>query len=315
MGSLYTDSTHQTSPAVVNIEILGRHPFTGREAVLSSGSGFLVSSDGLIVTNAHVVANKRSVRVKLHNGEVYEAIVRGIDPVQDIATIKITPKAPLPTVPLGRSSDVRQGEFVVAMGAPHLLRNTITSGIVSTVQRGSRELGLSNKDMDYIQTDAIIDVGNSGGPLVNLDGEVIGINTLKVTAGISFAIPSDRVRDFLQQEEKKNQSSWFKKSEVQQRYIGITMLTLTPRILADMKFRDPTFPDVSHGVLIHRVIIGSPAHQAGLKPGDIILEINAHKAVTAEDVFDAVNSQPKLAMIVRRGYETLMVNVIPELVE
>ncbi|XP_073473859.1 serine protease HTRA2, mitochondrial [Aquarana catesbeiana] len=309
------DVADKTSPAVVNIEILGRHPFTGREAVLSSGSGFLVSSDGLIVTNAHVVANKRSVRVKLHNGEVYEAIVRGIDPVQDIATIKITPKAPLPTVPLGRSSDVRQGEFVVAMGAPHLLRNTITSGIVSTVQRGSRELGLSNKDMDYIQTDAIIDVGNSGGPLVNLDGEVIGINTLKVTAGISFAIPSDRVRDFLQQEEKKNQSSWFKKSEVQQRYIGITMLTLTPRILADMKFRDPTFPDVSHGVLIHRVIIGSPAHQAGLKPGDIILDINAHKAVTAEDVFDAVNSQPKLAMIVRRGYETLMVNVIPELVE
>ncbi|PIO22544.1 hypothetical protein AB205_0027440, partial [Aquarana catesbeiana] len=244
------------------------HPFTGREAVLSSGSGFLVSSDGLIVTNAHVVANKRSVRVKLHNGEVYEAIVRGIDPVQDIATIKITPKAPLPTVPLGRSSDVRQGEFVVAMGAPHLLRNTITSGIVSTVQRGSRELGLSNKDMDYIQTDAIIDVGNSGGPLVNLDGEVIGINTLKVTAGISFAIPSDRVRDFLQQEEKKNQSKE-----------------------------------------------GEGHHQAGLKPGDIILDINAHKAVTAEDVFDAVNSQPKLAMIVRRGYETLMVNVIPELVE
>ncbi|XP_072263107.1 serine protease HTRA2, mitochondrial [Pyxicephalus adspersus] len=224
-------------------------------------------------------------------------------------------QTPLPTLPLGRSTEVRQGEFVVAMGTPYLLRNTITSGIVSSVQRGSRELGLSNKDMEYIQTDAIIDVGNSGGPLVNLDGEVIGINTLKVTAGISFAIPSDRVREFLQQQEKKSQGSWFRKSEAQQRYIGITMLTLTPRILADMKFRDPSFPDVSHGILIHKVIIGSPAHQAGLKPGDIILEINAHKAVTAEDVFDAVNNQPKLCMIVRRGYESLMVNVIPELVE
>ncbi|XP_073506113.1 serine protease HTRA2, mitochondrial-like [Phyllobates terribilis] len=201
------------------------------------------------------------------------------------------------------------------MGTPYLLRNTITSGIVSSVQRGGRELGLSNKDMDFIQTDAIIDVGNSGGPLVNLDGEVIGINTLKVTAGISFAIPSDRVRSFLQQEERRSQGSWFRRSEVKQRYIGIMMLTLTPRILADMKFRDPGFPDVLHGILIHKVIIGSPAHQAGLKAGDIILEINSRKAATAEDVFDAVNSQEKLTMMIRRGYETLMVTVIPEVVE
>ncbi|KAM9330216.1 serine protease HTRA2, mitochondrial [Gastrophryne carolinensis] len=313
------DVAEKTAPAVVNIEIVGRHPFSGREAVLSSGSGFLVSGDGLIVTNAHVVANKRRVRVKLHNGDAYEASVQAMDPVLDIATVKIAPKAPLPTLPLGRSSEVRQGEFVVAMGTPYLLRNTITSGIVSSAQRGSRELGLSNKDIDYIQTDAIIDVGNSGGPLVNLDGEVIGINTLKVTAGISFAIPSDRVRDFLQQEEKRSQQkgSWFGSAEkdVRQRYIGITMLTLTPSILTDMKFRDPSFPDVSHGILIHRVIIGSPAHQAGLKPGDVILEINARKATSAEDVFDAVNSQSKLSLVVRRGYETLMVNVIPELVE
>ncbi|KAM5125422.1 serine protease HTRA2, mitochondrial-like, partial [Mantella aurantiaca] len=145
------------------------------------------------------------------------------------------------------------------------------------------------------------------------DGEVIGINTLKVTAGISFAIPSDRVRDFL--EERRSQSSWFRKSDVQRRYIGVTMLTLSPRILADMKFRDSGFPDVSHGILIHRVIIGSPAHQGGLKAGDIILEINACKALTAEDVFNAVNSQSKLSMIVRRGYETLMVTVIPEPIE
>uniref|UniRef100_A0A8C5PTJ0 Serine protease HTRA2, mitochondrial n=1 Tax=Leptobrachium leishanense TaxID=445787 RepID=A0A8C5PTJ0_9ANUR len=305
------DVAEKTAPAVVNIEILGRHPFSRKEMPVSSGSGFLVSSDGLIVTNAHVVANRSRVRVKLFNGESYEATVQDVDPVSDIATIKISSKAPLPTLKLGRSSDVRQGEFVVAMGSPFSLQNTITSGIVSSVHRGSKELGLSNRDMDYIQTDATIDFGNSGGPLVNLDGEVIGINTMKVTPGISFAIPSDRLREFLQKD-SKSQSSWFGSSRVKRQYIGVMMLTLSPSILADLKFRDPGFPDVSHGVLILKVIIGSPAHQAGLKPGDVILEINAQTVVSSEVIYDAVNSNSKLSMIVRRRTETIMVNIIPE---
>lgn len=148
---------------------------------ISNGSGFLVSPDGLIVTNAHVVANRRRVRVKLASGEQYDAVVQDVDQVADIATIKIKPKVrilllemlplslppahrppllqhPLPTLPLGRSSEVRQGEFVVAMGSPFALQNTITSGIVSSAQRGSRELGLAASDMEYIQTDAAIDV-------------------------------------------------------------------------------------------------------------------------------------------------------------
>ncbi|NXO40099.1 HTRA2 protease, partial [Locustella ochotensis] len=214
-----------------------RHPFLGREVPISNGSGFLVSPDGLIVTNAHVVANRRRVRVRLASGEMYDAVVQDVDQVADIATIKIKPKVrarasqpwgrrgagtflsvpfcpadrlappapqhPLPTLPLGRSAEVRQGEFVVAMGSPFALQNTITSGIVSSAQRGSRELGLAATDMEYIQTDAAIDFGNSGGPLVNLDGEVIGVNTMKVTSGISFAIPSDRLRKFLQKEEQR----------------------------------------------------------------------------------------------------------------
>ncbi|NXA83701.1 HTRA2 protease, partial [Thryothorus ludovicianus] len=213
-----------------------RHPFLGRDVPISNGSGFLVSPDGLIVTNAHVVANRRRVRVKLASGEMYDAVVQDVDQVADIATIKIKPKSsfilachspgdagswghslcpalslypvslpqhPLPTLPLGRSAEVRQGEFVVAMGSPFALQNTITSGIVSSVQRGSRELGLAATDMEYIQTDAAIDFGNSGGPLVNLDGEVIGVNTMKVTSGISFAIPSDRLRKFLQKDEQR----------------------------------------------------------------------------------------------------------------
>nr|AAI34178.1 LOC100000024 protein [Danio rerio] len=137
------------------------------------------------------------------------------------------------------------------MGSPFSLKNTITSGIISSAQRGSKELGLSNSNMDYIQTDATIDFGNSEGPLINLDGEVIGINTMKVTAGISFAI-----RLFLDRSADK-QKSWFGESGLKRRYIGVMMLTLTPSIIEELRMRDPSFPDVSHGVLIHRVIVGS----------------------------------------------------------
>ncbi|XP_029349502.1 serine protease HTRA2, mitochondrial isoform X1 [Echeneis naucrates] len=331
------DVVEKSNPAVVYIEIMGRHPFSGREVPVSNGSGFIISSDGLIVTNAHVVANKRGVRVKLNNGDMYQATVQDVDQVADIATIKImatvraagisgnSPKSnkagtipvfkkPLPTLPLGQSSDVRQGEFVVAMGSPFALRNTITSGIVSSVQRGSKELGLSNSNMDYIQTDATIDFGNSGGPLINLDGEVIGINTMKVTAGISFAIPSDRLRTFLDQSAKRK-SSWFRESETKRRYIGVMMLTLTPSIIAELKMRDPSFPDVTHGILIHRVIMGSPANRAGMLPGDIVVQINGVKVNSSEEIYQAVRSSDKITMVVQRRDELIKLQMTPEYTE
>ncbi|XP_022605872.1 serine protease HTRA2, mitochondrial-like [Seriola dumerili] len=308
------DVVEKSTPAVVYIEIVGRHPFSGREVPVSNGSGFIISSDGLIVTNAHVVANKRGVRVKLTNGDMYHATVQDVDQVADIATIKITANNPLPTLTLGRSSDVRQGEFVVAMGSPFALRNTITSGIVSSVQRGSKELGLSNSNMEYIQTDATIDFGNSGGPLINLDGEVIGINTMKVTAGISFAIPSDHLRAFLDRSAKKK-SSWFRESETKRRYIGVMMLTLTPSIIAELKLRDPSFPDVTHGILIHRVIMGSPANRAGMLQGDVVVEINGVKVNTSEEIYQAVRSSDKITMVVQRGNELLQLQMTPEYTE
>ncbi|KAM3595046.1 uncharacterized protein V6R79_017590 [Siganus canaliculatus] len=308
------DVVEKSTPAVVYIEIVGRHPFSGREVPVSNGSGFIISSDGLIVTNAHVVANKRGVRVKLTNGEMYNATVQDVDPAADIATIKITARNPLPTLSLGKSSDVRQGEFVVAMGSPFALRNTITSGIVSSVQRGSKELGLSKSNMDYIQTDAAIDFGNSGGPLINLDGEVIGINTMKVTPGISFAIPSDRLQLFLDQAAKKT-SSWFGESETKRRYIGVMMLTLTQSIIAELKLRDPSFPDVTHGILIHRVIMGSPAHRAGMQPGDIVLEINGVKVNTSEEIYQAVHSSNVISMVVQRENKLLRLQMTPEFTE
>ncbi|KAF4105605.1 serine protease HTRA2, mitochondrial-like isoform X2 [Onychostoma macrolepis] len=305
------DVVEKSAPAVVYIEIIGRHPFSGREVPISNGSGFIISSDGLIVTNAHVVANKRCVHVKLTNGETYNATVQDIDQVSDIATIKINAKHPLPTLCLGQSSDVRQGEFVVAMGSPFSLKNTITSGIVSSAQRGSRELGLSNSNIDYIQTDATIDFGNSGGPLINLDGEVIGINTMKVTAGISFAIPSDRVRIFLERAADK-QKSWFGDPGSKRRYIGVTMLTLSPSIIEELKMRDMSFPDVSCGVLMVRVIIGSPANRAGLKPGDVIVEINGSKVNSSEEVYNYVKTCDSLNVVVRRGANLIKLHMTPE---
>ncbi|KAM6221466.1 serine protease HTRA2, mitochondrial isoform 2-T2 [Rhynchocyon petersi] len=287
------DVVEKTAPAVVYIEILGRHPFSSREVPISNGSGFVVAPDGLIVTNAHVVADRRHVRVRLHSGDTYEAMVTAVDPVADIATLRIQTEEPLPTLPLGRSAEVRQGEFVVAMGSPFALQNTITSGIVSSAQRPARDLGLPQTNLEYIQTDAAIDFGNSGGPLVNLvsdpskdpvslqDGEVIGVNTMKVTAGISFAIPSDRLREFLLRGEKKN--SRFGVSGTQRRYIGVMMLTLTPR--------------------------------AGLRPGDVILAIGEQLVQNAEDVYEAVRTQSQLAVRIRRGPETLTLYVTPEVTE
>ncbi|XP_016368070.1 serine protease HTRA2, mitochondrial-like [Sinocyclocheilus rhinocerous] len=307
------DVVEKSTPALILFYFF-RHPFSGREVPISNGSGFIISSDGLIVTNAHVVANKRGVRVKLTNGETYNATVQDVDQAADIATIEINAKHPLPTLRLGQSSDVHQGEFVVAMGSPFSLKNTITSGILSSTQRGSRELGLSNSNIDCIQTDATIDFGNSGGPLINLDGEVIGINTMKVTAGISFAIPSDRVRLFLERAADK-QKSWFGESGSKRRYIGVMMLTLTPSIIEELKTRDMSFPDVSHGVLIHRVIIGSPASRAGMKPGDVIVEINRSKVNTSEEIYNAVRTSDSLNVVVRRGADLLMVHMTPEYTE
>ncbi|NXG43626.1 HTRA1 protease, partial [Psilopogon haemacephalus] len=148
-----------------------RLPYSKREIPVASGSGFIVSEDGLIVTNAHVVTNKNRVKVELKNGETYEAKIKDVDEKADIALIKIDAQVrgaggrlllllclALPVLLLGQSADLRPGEFVVAIGSPFSLQNTVTTGIVSTTQRGGKELGLRNSDMDYIQTDAIINV-------------------------------------------------------------------------------------------------------------------------------------------------------------
>uniref|UniRef100_A0AAZ3RVX2 PDZ domain-containing protein n=1 Tax=Oncorhynchus tshawytscha TaxID=74940 RepID=A0AAZ3RVX2_ONCTS len=243
------------------------------------------------VTNAHVVTAAATVtgrpqlRVQLHDGGAYEATVRDVDRKSDIATIKVNPQ--LPVLSLGRSSDLRPGEFVVAIGSPFALQNTVTTGIVSTAQRDGKELGIRDSDIDYIQTDAIINV--------------IGINTLKVTAGISFAIPSDRIRRFLTESQHNKHSAGL--SVCKKRLIGIKMLTVTDGLVEEMKRQNPDFPDdVTSGVLVHQVIPESPAHRGGIEAGDVILKLNGRPLRTTDELQGALLGDGPLLLEVRQPH-------------
>ncbi|XP_061101918.1 serine protease HTRA3-like isoform X2 [Conger conger] len=309
------DVVEKIAPAVVHIELSIRHPLFGRNVALSSGSGFIVSETGLIVTNAHVVTStapvsgRQQLKVQLHNGDVYEATIKDIDKKSDIATIKVNPQRRLPVLLLGHSAELRPGEFVVAIGSPFTLQNTVTTGIVSTAQRDGKELGIRDSDMDYVQTDAIINYGNSGGPLVNLDGEVIGINTLKVTAGISFAIPSDRITRFLNESLSKKEEKGIIK-----RFIGIRMLTITPALVEELKQHSPDFPDIISGIYVHEVVPNSPAQQGGIRGGDIIVKLNGRPLMSTSDLQEALLEETGLLLEVRRGNDDLLFNIEPDVI-
>uniref|UniRef100_UPI0037E71E7B serine protease HTRA1 n=1 Tax=Semicossyphus pulcher TaxID=241346 RepID=UPI0037E71E7B len=303
------DVVDKIVPAVVHLELFQRVLFSSEEVSVSSGSGFIVSEDGWIVTNAHVLNNKQRIKVELKSGLQYDAKVKDVDQKTDIALIKIEPESPLPVLRLGQSSDLRPGEFVVAVGSPFSLQNTVTTGIISTAQRNGLELGFKDSDMDYIQTDAIINYGNSGGPLVNLDGDVIGINTLKVAAGISFAIPADRIRQFLAESFNRQVSG---NTTQKKKYIGVRMLQLSSSLKRDLKARDGEFPDVSSGVYIYEVIPGTAASSAGMLDHDVIIGINGQMVHTTQEVSDAIHSGTALSVLVRRKDKDVTLTIIPQ---
>ncbi|KRX50059.1 Serine protease HTRA2, mitochondrial, partial [Trichinella murrelli] len=260
------DVVEKVAPAVVSIELQGKIPFLG-QTTLSNGSGVIVRSDGWILTNAHVVNNgRRDVYVKLYDGRVYEGFVKYIDQSSDLAAVKIN-ATNLPYLKLKEGKEVRPGEWVIALGSPYCLTNTVTVGIVSNARRLISGHG-QEKPIEYIQTDAMITTGNSGGPLVDLDGEIIGISTMQVTPGISFALPADHVSNFFQkccqaELQSKKPESYFPKSLDTKRkcFLGITMLSLDNNLLSELRQRDPNFFNVTHGVLVHSVVLGSAAHE------------------------------------------------------
>ncbi|XP_035900656.1 serine protease HTRA2, mitochondrial [Anopheles stephensi] len=315
------DAVEISAPAVVYLEIRDRQHvdfFTREPLTVSTGSGFIIESDGLILTNAHVVVSKphTMVTVKLPDGRTFPGYVEHVDPASDLATVRVHCNN-LPTMKLGQSADLRTGEWVVALGSPLALNNTVTAGVISTTQRPSQELGLRGKDINYIQTDAAITFGNSGGPLVNLDGEAIGINSMKVTPGISFAIPIDHAKEFLRKINESPAGTDRRAAgdaHTYRRYIGITMLTLTPEILSELQQRNHKFPpSVRGGVLVWKVIQGSPAYSGGLQPGDIITHINGKEIKNSSDVYELLLEQDKkLSISIYRGQQLTTVHVFPE---
>ena len=226
------------------------------------GSGFIIDAKGLILTNNHVVEDAEKITVKLSDDREFSAKVVGRDPKTDIAVIQITDgKGSFPVAPLGDSSNLKVGEWVVAMGSPFGLDNTLTAGVVSAKDR---QIGAGNYD-SFIQTDASINPGNSGGPLVNLRGEVVGINTAIFSRsggnlGIGFAIPIDLAKEILPQ--------LIKTGKVTRGWLGVSIQRVTPELAESLGL------EKSRGALVASVSDGSPAAQAGIKAGDVIVEYN-----------------------------------------
>ncbi|GJD11340.1 Putative protease Do-like 14 [Galdieria sulphuraria] len=293
LGSFEGDQASGSAEGVVNITVTSEgppSPWLGpigpREVQQSSGSGFIIDPQGFILTNAHVVSEAShytgQVTVTLQDGRAFPGKLHSHDTLSDLAIIKIDAGQPLPCAKLGKSRNLRPGEWVIALGSPLMLANSVTSGIVSAVQRESYELGFpGSSKLAFIQTDAAINVGNSGGPLVNLDGEVVGINTMKAlrSDGISFALPIDLVKEVVEQLKLHG--------FVKRPYLGIKLLTLSPRVLEELKERDPHFPNgVNYGVLVPQVLPGSPADRGGLRAGDVIVEFDGKPVKSTREFLD-----------------------------
>lgn len=248
-----------------------------------TGSGFILSQDGSLITNAHVVDGSKTVQVTLKDGRTFEGRVVGTDPLTDVAVVKIN-ASNLPTVSLGSSQNLIPGQWAIAIGNPLGLDNTVTVGIISATGRSSSQVGVPDKRVNFIQTDAAINPGNSGGPLLNAAGEIIGINTaIRADAqGLGFAIPIETAQRVANQ--------LLAKGEVQHPFLGIQMAGLTPALKEQLLQESNLTITQERGVLVMRVFDNSPADQAGLLRGDIIQKINGVPIKEASKVQELVEA-------------------------
>ena len=258
----------------------------------STGSGFVIDPTGLIVTNAHVVDGATVIQVRLADGRRYKGTVVGRDNRIDLALLKIDGATNLTVLPLGDSNRLRVGEFVLALGHPFGLDQTVSFGIVS---RKGAPLSVAVQAFDFIQTDAAINPGNSGGPLVNVAGEVIGVNSMVARNGtIGFAIPASLVRLVLPQLASKGRVDWG--------WLGVAISEVTDDDLDRLKLRD------ARGVLVRRVMPGEPADKGGVRANDVIIGIDGLRLESPRDLQRAVSSTPvgkrvRVALL-RDGQET-----------
>jgi serine protease Do len=308
---------HDVGPAVVNIQtestIRRREVdpffdpfgvFGGRDRSYTSqslGSGFVWSSEGIIVTNNHVVEGASRITVNFSDGTQVPAKLIGVDPDSDVAVLRVDAKNLL-AAPIGTSSDLLIGETVIAVGNPFGLSGTVTTGVVSALGRSVPSKEAGRTFTDFIQTDASINPGNSGGPLLNIEGRVIGINTMIYAnaQGIGFAIPVDRAKKVIQ--------DILRYGQVHSAWIGAVTATITPEEARRTGLR------ASRGALVARVIPGSPAQAAGLKAGDIITAV-AGKPVDSREAFSTftatVPSGQPLSLTVSRDGATQSISVRP----
>jgi len=240
------------------------------------GSGFIMSRDGYIVTNNHVVEDATQIKVKLANGKEYNAKVVGRDPKTDLALVKIDGASDLHALPMGNSDDLKVGSWVLAVGSPFGLEQTVTAGIVSAK---GRVIGSGPYD-NFIQTDASINPGNSGGPLINIKGEVVGINTaiLAQGKGIGFAIPINMAKDIAPQLQEKG--------HVTRGWLGVSIQEMTPELAKSFGLTD------NKGVLVAQVMPGSPAQKAGIEQGDVITQFDGKTVAESKDLPQMVASTP-----------------------
>jgi Do/DeqQ family serine protease len=274
-----------------------------------SGSGFIIRSEGLILTNAHVVDGADTVTVKLKDGREFRGRVLGADALTDVAVIKVEANN-LPTVAMGNSDQLRPGEWAIAIGNPLGLDNTVTVGIISATGRRSSEVRVPDKRVSFIQTDAAINPGNSGGPLLNQRGEVIGMNTAIIggAQGLGFAIPintAQRIADQL-----------VAKGKVDHPYLGIRMTTLTPELKRQIN-EDPesnVTVQEERGVFVFQIMRNSPAAKGGMRVGDVIQRINGRQVNTADEVQQAVENSSigsTLQVEVKRNGQAVTLAVSP----
>ncbi len=275
-----------------------------------TGSGFILNANGTILTNAHVVEGADEVTVTLKDGRELRGEVLGEDPLTDVAVIKVE-ASDLPPVSLGNSDTLRPGEWAIAIGNPLGLDNTVTAGIISATGRTSAQIKVSDKRVDFIQTDAAINPGNSGGPLLNDKGEVIGVNTAIIgggAQGLGFAIPIKQARAIA--------DKLVANGKVEHAYLGIQMRTLTPALKEEVNSDSSANIRLAadSGVVIFGIARNSPAAQSGLQLGDVILKMNGKTITDASEVqrlVEATDVGDAIAMTLNRSGQTVELSVRP----
>jgi serine protease Do len=296
-NNLLADLADHLKPALVHVRVRRGGPVAKDDADSpgeprrSTGSGFLIDPTGMIVTNAHVVEQAEWIQVRLSDGRRFNGRIVGLDNRVDLALVKID-AADLPSLPLGDSNRLRVGEFVLALGHPFGLEQSVSFGIVS---RKGAPLTVAAPGFDFIQTDAAINPGNSGGPLVNMAGQVIGVNSMAARNGsIGFAIPSNLVKLLVPQLASKGKVEWG--------WLGVSIAEVTDEDLSRLKLRE------ARGVLVRGVMPGEPADQGGMRADDVLVAVDGTPLENPRDLQRVVSSTPVgkrvRVRLLREGRET-----------